>query len=64
MKRAAFVITATTTRADIEAEITELRRLQRAACIPSTAAEYADEADELLETWQCWVVLDGVETPD
>ena len=37
------------TRAQIQAEIVELRGKQRHACIPSTAREYADAADLLLD---------------
>ena len=36
-------------QADIYAAISELREKQRTACIPSTAAEYGDDIDELLE---------------
>ena len=47
--RPAFVVTLTTTRAEIQHEIRELRRLARIAVIPSTALEYAAEAEALLD---------------
>jgi len=37
------------TRAEIQAAIVVLRGRQRGACIPSTAREYAAEADLLLD---------------
>lgn len=45
----ALVVTKHTTRAEIQAEIWYWRREQRAACIPSTAAEHGAHADVLLD---------------
>lgn len=44
-----LVITDDATPADLQQAIMHLRKKQRAACIPSTAAEYAADIDELLE---------------
>jgi hypothetical protein len=41
--------TSSRTRAQIQAEIVVLRGKQRHACIPSTAREYAEDADRLLD---------------
>lgn len=47
-KHVALVVTKHTTRAEIQAEIWYWRR-ERAACIPSTAAEHGAQADVLLD---------------
>jgi hypothetical protein len=44
-----LVVTSHTTRAQIQAEIWWLRCAQRGAVIPSTAREWAEQADALLD---------------
>ena len=49
--RTLVVITDDSTRSDLELCMSHLRAKQLAAVIPSTAQEYADEVDRLLEAW-------------
>ena len=51
LKRTIVTVTDDSTRADLELCIGYLRDKQRRSVIPSTAQEYADEVDRLLDEW-------------
>jgi hypothetical protein len=46
-----LTITDDSTRADLAEAINHLRAKQRRCVIPSTAAEIADDIDDLLDAW-------------